>query len=65
VRIFDIGQLLFFNEDVETTGDPEPVRYFYEKFQPVGFSNLRICVLLVYLVKHSEFQQYSEAMKLG
>ncbi len=28
VRLFDIGQLPFFNEDVEAAGDPEPVRRF-------------------------------------
>jgi chromate reductase, NAD(P)H dehydrogenase (quinone) len=28
VRFFDIGQLPFFNEDVEAAGDPEPVRRF-------------------------------------
>jgi chromate reductase len=28
VQFFDIGQLPFFNEDVEATGDPEPVRRF-------------------------------------
>src|SRR5215469_3733068 len=28
VRFFDIGQLPFFNEDVEAAGDPEPVRSF-------------------------------------
>jgi chromate reductase len=28
VRFFDIGQLPFFNEDIEVTGDPEPVRRF-------------------------------------
>ena len=28
VRVFDIGQLPFFNEDVEAAGDPEPVRQF-------------------------------------
>ncbi len=28
VRYFDIGQLPFFNEDVEAAGDPEPVRRF-------------------------------------
>src|SRR5438876_11285681 len=26
VQFFDIGQLPFFNEDVEAAGDPEPVR---------------------------------------
>ncbi len=30
VRFFDIGQLPFFNEDVEAAGDPEPVRRFKE-----------------------------------
>src|SRR6266699_2554017 len=30
VRVFDIGQLPFFNEDVEAAGDPEPVRQFKE-----------------------------------
>jgi chromate reductase, NAD(P)H dehydrogenase (quinone) len=28
VQFFDIGQLPFFNEDVEAAGDPEPVRRF-------------------------------------
>lgn len=28
VHFFDIGQLPFFNEDVEAAGDPEPVRRF-------------------------------------
>ncbi len=28
VQFFDIGQLPFFNEDVEASGDPEPVRRF-------------------------------------
>jgi chromate reductase len=28
VRFFDIGQLPFFNEDVEAVGDPEPVHRF-------------------------------------
>src|SRR5262245_15729533 len=28
VRFFDIGQLPFFNEDVEAAGDPEPVQRF-------------------------------------
>ncbi len=28
VRFFDIGQLPFFNEDIEAAGDPEPVRRF-------------------------------------
>ncbi len=28
VQFFDISQLPFFNEDVEATGDPEPVRRF-------------------------------------
>jgi NAD(P)H-dependent FMN reductase len=28
LRFFDIGQLPFFNEDVEAAGDPEPVRRF-------------------------------------
>jgi chromate reductase len=28
VRFFDIGQLPLFNEDIEVTGDPEPVRRF-------------------------------------
>ena len=28
VQFFDIGQLPFFNQDVEATGDPEPVRRF-------------------------------------
>ena len=28
VQFFDIGTLPFFNEDVEATGDPEPVRRF-------------------------------------
>ncbi len=28
VRFFDIGELPFFNEDVEAAGDPEPVRPF-------------------------------------
>jgi chromate reductase len=30
VQYFDIGQLPFFNEDVEAAGDPEPVRRFKE-----------------------------------
>jgi chromate reductase, NAD(P)H dehydrogenase (quinone) len=30
MRFFDIGQLPFFNEDVEAAGDPEPVRRFKE-----------------------------------
>ncbi len=30
VRFFDIGQLPFFNEDVEAAGDPDPVRRFKE-----------------------------------
>ena len=30
VRFFDIGQLPFFNEDVEAAGDPEPVHRFKE-----------------------------------
>lgn len=30
VQFFDIGQLPFFNEDVEALGDPEPVRQFKE-----------------------------------
>ena len=30
VQFFDIGQLPFFNEDVEAAGDPEPVRRFKE-----------------------------------
>ena len=28
VQFFDIGTLPFFNEDIEATGDPEPVRRF-------------------------------------
>ena len=28
VQFFDIGQLPFFNEDIETSGDSEPVRRF-------------------------------------
>jgi chromate reductase len=28
VQFFDIGQLPFFNEDIEAAGDPEPVRRF-------------------------------------
>jgi len=28
IEIFDIGQLPFFNEDVEASGDPEPVQRF-------------------------------------
>src|SRR5215469_5213563 len=28
IQFFDIGQLPFFNEDVEAAGDPEPVRRF-------------------------------------
>src|SRR5437016_796703 len=28
VRLLDIGQLPFFNEDIEAAGDPEPVRRF-------------------------------------
>ncbi len=28
MQFFDISQLPFFNEDVEATGDPEPVRRF-------------------------------------
>jgi chromate reductase len=28
VRFFDIGQLPFFNEDLEASGDPEPVHQF-------------------------------------
>lgn len=30
VQFFDIGQLPFFNEDVEAAGDPEPVSRFKE-----------------------------------
>src|SRR5215469_7197400 len=30
MQFFDISQLPFFNEDVEATGDPEPVRRFKE-----------------------------------
>src|SRR5215469_663878 len=30
IQFFDIGQLPFFNEDVEAAGDPEPVRRFKE-----------------------------------
>ncbi len=30
VQFFDIGTLPFFNEDLEATGDPEPVRRFKE-----------------------------------
>lgn len=30
IRFFDIGQLPFFNEDIEAAGDPEPVRRFKE-----------------------------------
>ena len=55
VQFFDIGTLPFFNEDVEATGDPEPVRRFKDAIRA---SNALLSTM-------ARYQEYLRTRSIG